>query len=599
MTYDRMMNSNLPRRAAFLVASCLALPVSAFNHVDTVAPKAQGPFKVACSNIAQDPTRIQAGASATDYWEGRDHYINDILAYPDSVVRFSVRVPLDPVIYPGNWGRNVDFAAMVCFPTSITNTDPDYVLPQTGDVVPRMQAPGTAPKLISWPEFGETLGGHADPRPPAIPMRLPLIVFSHGLTGSPISPGYVSAMVLLASHGFMVGAVFHGDPRFSRVRIEDLSDAAYAVVNFSHIVEMQLMRPLSLRAMTDTLLADPQFSPAIDTDRIGGFGASLGGEAMLHLLGARITTTIGFACHDAPSDPRIKAAVALVPYAGQTFLPAFCDQQSGVDSVDRPFLALSGTADTTAPIKLMDSAIRRMRGSRYLVELAGVPHEYKPEYAGDLFTWMVTFFDAYLKVDWDGTAINRLIRMQSVQGGPQDDLRIDVHVPTDFASGEYPALEFRNSVLNHYFVSAGPGEIDAVMNGGAGPGWQLTGQKFKVWGLIPAATTGFNGVGPVCRFYGGLNGGPNSHFYTAVQGECDWVKSGGAGPWAYEGVGFYIRSVDASFTCPDGYLGVNRVYNNGWMRNDSNHRFSTSDSTIRDMQSEGWTYEGLVMCARP
>jgi hypothetical protein len=101
----------------------------------------------------------------------------------------------------------------------------------------------------------------------------------------------------------------------------------------------------------------------------------------------------------------------------------------------------------------------------------------------------------------------------------------------------------------------------------------------------------------VCRFYGALAGGPNSHFFTASPSECDFVKRQGG--WYYEGIGFYIRPVDESGKCPDGYLSVNRAYNNGWMRNDSNHRFTTSDSTIREMGRKGWAVEGTVMCARP
>jgi len=67
-------------------------------------------------------------------------------------------------------------------------------------------------------EYAQTLGIVIDPAA-SLPMRLPLVVYSHGLTGSPISKGYVQVMVELAAHGFMVAAVFHGDPRFSRVRI--------------------------------------------------------------------------------------------------------------------------------------------------------------------------------------------------------------------------------------------------------------------------------------------------------------------------------------------------------------------------------------------
>jgi len=314
-----------------------------------------------------------------------------------------------------------------------------------------MQAVGAAPKLLA--------------------TKVPLIIYSHGLGGSPISSGYLQTIALLASHGYMVAGVFHGDSRFSKIRIEDFADVAYVLAGYNFIVEMSLMRPLSLIALTDKLLADPNYSVGIDRDRIGGFGASMGGEAMLHLLGASITTNVGFACHDAPRDTRIKAAVGYVPYAGQTFLPAFCDQQSGVDNIDTPFLGLSGTADTTAPIKLVDSALRRMKGSRYLVELSGVPHEFKAEYAGDLVTWMVTFYRAYLQKD--AASMGKFINMNTVAGGPSDRVRLDYHVPTTQTAGSQPVVEFRNTILNHYFTTIDPQNISDILAGRYGPGWQL------------------------------------------------------------------------------------------------------------------------------
>jgi hypothetical protein len=390
------MDSN--RFAVFALTALLALPAAAYNHVNTVAPTAQGPFNVACSNVAQDASRIAPGLIADDYWEGRDHYVTELLSDPGSAIVYDVRVPFDPLVYPGNFGRNERFAAVVCYPTPASNNDPNYVLPSSGEIVPHMQPVGRAPKLIGVSEYLSAFNVAIDPPPPG-PMRMPLIIYSHGLGGSPISSGYLQTIALLASHGYMVAGVFHGDSRFSKIRIEDFADVAYVLAGYNFIVEMSLMRPLSLVALTDRLLEDPNYSVGINRDQIGGFGASMGGEAMLHLLGANITTNAGFGCHDAPRDPRIKAAVSFVPYAGQTFLPAFCDSQSGVDSITTPFLALAGTADVTAPIKMVDSALRRMKGSRYLVELSGVPHEFKAEYAGDLITWMVTFFRAYLQND--------------------------------------------------------------------------------------------------------------------------------------------------------------------------------------------------------
>ena len=270
------------RLAAFLAAA-LPWAALAFNHTDTVNPLAPGKFTVACSNIEQNASLIAAGASASDYWEGRNgHYITDILVNPASAVVFNVAVPDDRNLYVGHHGGTIPYAAIVCYPTPAANTDANYTLPGTGDVIPHMQLPGQAPKFVSVGEYYTTVGM----TPPdftevlGVPMTMPTIVFSHGLTGSPISSGYVSVMVQLAAQGFVVAGVFHGDPRFSRVRIEDLSDFAYLLVNFDQVVELEMVRPLSLKVMLDVLLANSGYAVGIDKARIGGFGASMGGASM-------------------------------------------------------------------------------------------------------------------------------------------------------------------------------------------------------------------------------------------------------------------------------------------------------------------------------
>jgi hypothetical protein len=67
----------------------------------------------------------------------------------------------------------------------------------------------------------------------------------------------------------------------------------------------------------------------------------------------------------------------------------------------------------------------------------------------------------------------------------------------------------------------------------------------------------------------------------------------------YTGTPWYIQPVDSQLTCPTGYIGVNRAYNQGDGRNDPNHRFSTSDSTMHGMERVGWVYEATVMCSLP
>lgn len=588
---------------ALATLACLAgLPASALNHEDVVAPLAPGPFVVACTNLEHDTARLaQLGGAPVDYWEGNEvfgqtRYITDILAHPGTAFTFDFRVPAKPWLYPTRWWQRIEFAALVCYPTSRLNTDPDYTLPGDGGRIPRMQRAGEAPKIISTPELLQTLGIEVDMLPNPGPAKLPAIVYSHGLGGSPVGKGYIDIAVQLAAQGYIVASVFHADARISPVRIEDVGDALFALAFFPLIVEMQAMRPLALKEMLHRLLNAPGFAQSVDQDRIGGFGASMGGQAMAHLLGAKITSNLFDGCEETERDGRIRAAVGYVPYSGHSFLPAFCKGQAGAADVNRPYLAIAGTHDVTAPIGMTEEALNRFGSTRYLVALEGGEHELRVEDAGDVLTWMITFLNAYLDVPWDPQAMARFIRMDQVVGGREDHVVIDVHEPFANLPGETRALEFWNRHLDHFFIAAGQDEIDAILAGGAGPGWELTGESFKVHPQMPPDT--FTGVGPVCRFYGVPAGGPNSHFFTASAEECEIVKRNGG--WFYEGIGFYLRPVtNPERRCPDGYLSVNRAYNNGAARNDSNHRFTTSDSSIREMGRKGWTVEGTVMCARP
>lgn len=591
--------SRAARIALAAAAAGFALPAGAVNHELLVPPIAPGPFKVACSNIEQDPARIaQTGLPAQDFWDGKGgRYITEILPQPSSALRIDALVPDIRTLYPGYGGDRVPFVVLVCHPTPASNSDPDYVLPQTGDVVPHMLAQAAAPRLLSLGEWGDIVGMPFSP-PPSGLVKLPLIVYSHGLSGSPIGKGYIDVMARLAAHGYIVAAVFHGDARFSRVRLEDFGDYFYALTQFDRVAEMMLMRPVSLKAMTDMLLSHAGYAPGIDTDRIGGFGASMGGQAMANLMGAKMTTSIGLACRETVQDPRIKAAVGYVPYSGQSFLPAFCSGQRGAEGVTRPFLAITGSADTTSPEKLMEQAVNLFKGSRYMVSFAGGQHELRPQDADDLITWMVTFLNAYLDVPFNGaSSMARLIRMAQVQGGREDSVSVDVHVPTSFdtAARERPAVEFYNTTLDHYFVAATQFEVDYILAGSAGAGWVLTNESHKVYSDTPPRGT--PAVNEVCRFYGVPAGGPNSHFFAADATACEATKR--MGGWAYEGIGFRVVPQLATGKCPSGMLEVRRAYNDRFRFNDSNHRYSTSDSTMREMARRNWFVEGTAWCAFP
>ena len=126
--------------------------------------------------------------------------------------------------------------------------------------------------------------------------------------------------------------------------------------------------------------------------------------------------------------------------------------------------------------------------------------------------------------------------------------------------------------------------------GGAGPGWQRTGNNFRAW--LPEVGVALGAV-PVCRFYGTPGRGPNSHFYTADAAECAAVKRDAG--WTYEGIAFYATPPQNG-QCASG-IAVYRAYNNGFVRNDSNHRYSTQLPLLTAMQPQGWTVEGVVFCA--
>jgi serine protease len=147
--------------------------------------------------------------------------------------------------------------------------------------------------------------------------------------------------------------------------------------------------------------------------------------------------------------------------------------------------------------------------------------------------------------------------------------------------------EYYNVDLNHYFRTGSRSESFSVLSGGAGAGWRDTKGYFLAWRQAS------QGAVPVCRFYGTPGKGPNSHFYTADPGECNQVKNDPG--WTYEGIAFYVK-LPVNNTCPADTIPIYRLYNNRWMHNDSNHRFTTDLTEVNAMVLKSWVSEGLVMC---
>lgn len=367
-----------------------------------------GPYAVACSNVVQDFTRLGAGEDVQAYWEGAPsdtgapRYATDLLADPGNTLIATVTAPPDSNLYGSFAGDNVAFVVLACYPTTVDNPFDNYSLPND-KIVPHMQTGSDAPLFAD------------------ASARYPVVAFSHGYSGSPLSNDYISALSVFASYGYVVIAPFHGDVRFSDLRIDNL-DAAIAVAShLDDFTALQALRPLSISAALDLLLAHPQWKDHIDAARIGGFGASMGGETMMLLGGAGLTTSyfdIGASMKQVTRDPRIKAAVGYVPYFGQPVLPTFGRGQHGLDGISLPFLGISGTADTTAPISEVEIGMKRLTGTRRMVALSGVTHGFDVASTNDIFTWTLTFLDA--EVRGTPAAQERLSTMGSVAGGGDD-----------------------------------------------------------------------------------------------------------------------------------------------------------------------------------
>ena len=144
--------------------------------------------------------------------------------------------------------------------------------------------------------------------------------------------------------------------------------------------------------------------------------------------------------------------------------------------------------------------------------------------------------------------------------------------------------EYYNVDIRHYFRTGARSDSAFILAGNAGKGWRDTYDYFLAW------RDGSTGAQPVCRFYAK---GPNSHFFTVDAKECEDVK--GYPGWIYEGIAYYMK-VPKNGTCPSDTVPVYRLYNNRFVFNDSNHRFTTDMDVVVRMIASGWLYEGVKMC---
>jgi len=150
-----------------------------------------------------------------------------------------------------------------------------------------------------------------------------------------------------------------------------------------------------------------------------------------------------------------------------------------------------------------------------------------------------------------------------------------------------PVVEFYNAGLDHYFMSADPGEV-AVLDAGILSGWRRTGAQFTAFASLPTDSD----LSPVCRFYGlPQSDVGDSHFFSGSPAECAEVSQRFADSWQLEtSDAFQVLMPDASSgSCPPGYAAVYRLYN---ARADANHRYTTDAAIVQSMLAQGYVLEG-------
>tara|TARA_B100000989_G_scaffold275979_1_gene235926 strand:+ start:27 stop:1451 length:1425 start_codon:yes stop_codon:yes gene_type:complete len=373
-----------------------------------VEPISPGPYPVASTNFSIDQsffeTLISTGGDPNAFQRGfvangSMRYVDELLAFPNDAFTFQLAVPDDAFLYGSQAGTIIPYAGYVFYPTSSGNTRTDYEF-LSPPSLPRMQQNGELPIFADDDS------------------KYPLLIFSHGAGSSPTGDK-IDEMILLASHGYIVMALYHGDDRFDLMSSEHFN-----------------LRPLSISAAIDSLLADARFSQHIDPNRMGGWGQSFGGATMLALLGAQ-RQDIGLFAGVYPTviDSRLRAGAGIVPYAGTGFYSFFGVSGIGTKDVSKPFMAHASNSDEISDFFKVEEAINNLTGTKYLIRYNGLPHSLSPGAVTDYISWIKLFFDVYVKEAFE--AIVLLATVNSIAGGETEELVLDVtHATASFLDGK-------------------------------------------------------------------------------------------------------------------------------------------------------------------
>jgi photosystem II stability/assembly factor-like uncharacterized protein len=168
----------------------------------------------------------------------------------------------------------------------------------------------------------------------------------------------------------------------------------------------------------------------------------------------------------------------------------------------------------------------------------------------------------------------------------------------DSSAKKVTVYELYNAKINHYFRTTSFAEAVFLDSLAGDQRWVRTNDDFLAW----EANQDDGSAQPVCRFYGSPTIGPNSHFYLVGRQNCIEFEAkeskipAGAQRWNLESTEFSVN-IPTAAGCPAAApIPVYRIYNNGFARGDSHHRYTTQPSEVSRLTAAGWSSEGAVMC---
>jgi hypothetical protein len=171
---------------------------------------------------------------------------------------------------------------------------------------------------------------------------------------------------------------------------------------------------------------------------------------------------------------------------------------------------------------------------------------------------------------------------------------------TDDVRVEATMVEYYHPALDHYFMTLDGFEAAILDDNVDKMGWVRTGRAFGAWHPV-----GLQGTTPACRFYGDPVIGPNSHFYSTKDFECQLLRQieartpPGVPVWHFEGYTFSATDAENG-QCPPNLTPVYRAFSGSAARaNDPHHRYTTDPAIYGELLGKGWGGEGVQFCAPP